>query len=402
MPPLHRAGLSRRAFLSAVGLVMACPMQAALAGSGSQETGGDKKGTMVTARHNQPDEWQDPETGRHVRCVAPSLRASGLYHHQRAFTSDGRWMLFRVMEKSATNIHILDLHSGATRRLTDDGRTQLYVTVPGKPEALVKIDGAYHLLSVPDGHRRRVAELPPDQTFATAPDITCDGRFIVGACIEMTDEARKIDRSDRLWVLKVWRLHLKNRLFAINLETGAHQEFYHLWTWVDHLQCSPTDPTLFTYVDQGLMQRTGNGIHVLRTDGTGRERVAEGGGHHIWSADGDAIFYNDEFDHAAPWEYWRWDRRTGQRGRVLPREEWNYHFSPSPDGRSLVGDGTADNPYVNLYALGEGGGYRKERLCRRVTTNPRSEDQARFAPDGKSVFFNGDRDGVPHIFQVTL
>jgi hypothetical protein len=311
-------------------------------------------------------------------------------------------MLFRGRTGSGANLLALDLRSGAISALTDDGRTRLVGTVPGKSQALVTADGAYHLLDVPEGRSRRVADMPPDQTFATAPDVSADGRFLVGASIEMTDEARKINRSDRLWVLKLWRLHLKNLLFTVDLQTGARREFYHLRSWVDHLQCSPSEPALFTYVDQGLMQRTGNAIHVMRTDGTGRERVAEGGGHHIWAPDGNAIYYNDEFDHPAPWEYWRWDRRTGQHARLLPREEWNHHFCPSPDGRSLVGDGTADHPYISLYAFGGEGAFRKDRLCRRVTTNPQSEDQARFAPDGASVFFNGDVDGVPAIFQVTL
>ena len=216
----------------------------------------------------------------------------------------------------------------------------------------------------------------------------------------MTEEARHIDRSDRLWVLKLWRLDLKNMLFTVDLQTGERKDFFSLRDWVDHLQCSPTDPLLLSYVDQGLMQRTGNAIHVMRTDGTGRECAAEGGAHHIWSPDGNFIFHNDEFSHAAPWEYWRWDRRTRARERVLPREEWNFHFCVSRDSRRLVGDGNADDLHVNLYRLGPQCQYQKERLCRRQTGNPRSENQARFAPDEQSVFFNGDVERIPAVFQV--
>jgi hypothetical protein len=85
---------------------------------------------------------------------------------------------------------------------------------------------------------------------------------------------------------------------------------------------------------------------------------------------------------------------------VLPPQEWNFHFCVSPDGRSLVGDGNWSDGYINLYHLQGDGRYRKERLCKRVTSKLRTEDMARFAPDGKSVFFNGIVDGARAIFQV--
>ncbi len=384
----RRINISRRSFLGGLMVVaLNC----------SRGADGGRKFT-------EAGEWRDCETGRRVRRVTPpSLPAAGLYHHMRAFTTDGRWMLFSARTKSGMNVHALDLRDGAIHCLTRDGRARLICAVPGRSEALVIAEGAYQLLNIPDGSLRRVAEVPPDQTFATAPDVTADGKQLVATRIEMTDEARKISRSEKLWVSRVWRLHLKNILFTLDLQTGERKEFCQLNDWVDHLQCSPTDPTLFNYVDQGgAILDSGNSVRVMRTDGTGRETVAVGGGHHIWSPDGHHIYYNDEAGHAAPWEYWRWDRRTGRREHLLPREEWNYHFCGSLDGRLLVGDGTAANPYINLYHLEGGGNFWKERLCHRIATNMRSENQARFAPDGKSVFFNGDVEGIPAIFRVLI
>lgn len=348
------------------------------------------------------EHWTDQETSRTVRRITPpALDAAGLYHHQRALTSDGRWMVFRVRGPAGFDVYCYDLKRENFHRLTEGGRNQLAGTVPGRNEALIVHNKAYYLVAIPDGTLRKVADAPGDITFATAPDLTSDGRFMVGVHIEMTDkELAQIDRSDRYWVIKLWKMHLKNRLFTVDLQSGQVREFYWLNSWVDHLQCSPVDPTLFTYVDQGVMQRTGNSVHVMRTDGSDRQRVAEGGAHHFWSPDGDFIFHNDEWSHPAPWSHWRWDRRTGSREQVLPASEWNFHFCSKPGGRDLVGDGMWSDGFINHYRLLGKGEWSKTRLCKRVTSHPRTEDQARFAPDYQSVFFNGHVEGVSAIFQV--
>lgn len=348
------------------------------------------------------ERWTDEETKRTVRRITPpALNAVGLYHHQRAFTSDGRWMVFRARGPAGFDVYCYDLRKDRFHRLTEGGRGQLAGTVPGRNEALVTHSGAYYLVAIPDGILRKVADVPGDITFATAPDLTCDGRFMIGVHIEITDKERaQIDRSDRYWVIKLWKMHLKNRLFTLDLHSGRINEFYWLNSWVDHLQCSPVDPTLFTYVDQGVMQRTGNSVHVMRTDGSGRQRVAEGGGHHIWSPDGDFIFHNDEWLNSAPWSHWRWDSRTGTREEVLPCSEWNFHFCSKPGGRELVGDGMWSDGFINHYRLLEKDKWSKTRLCKRVTKELRTEDQARFAPDYRSVFFNGNVEGISAIFQV--
>lgn len=381
--------------------------------------------TVETAPYR---EWRDPETKLRIRRItSPSLCSIGLYHHQRAFTADGRWMLFFGCAQEKPGIYALNLESNAVTRLTreamqvqvsqlrelegnkeaitqqtNSSRDRLLGAVIGTSQALLVTRGTYQLLDVPGGERHEIGPAPPDQTFTSTPDVTADASHLVGTYIEMTDAARQIQRSDRLWVIRLWKEHLKNTLFTINLKTGERKDFFYVNSWVDHLQCSPTDPALFSYVDQGVMQRTGNGIHVMRTDGGGRRMVAEGGAHHIWSPDGRYIYYNDEYDRRPPWEYFRWDCHSGERQRVLPREEWNFHFCASPDNRYLVGDGNWDDPYINLYRLEPGGGFQKTRLCRRITGNLRTENQARFSPDGRHVYFNGDENGIKAIFEVEI
>jgi len=257
---------------------------------------------------------------------------------------------------------------------------------------------AYHLLSVPDGKLRRLTDRVVGDGGNT--DTTADGRYVVAGYMETTEEARKL-RGQPGWVAKLARLNLKYTFFTIDLETGERKDFYWNRTFPDHLQCSPTDPTLFNYIRYSAAERDGGGIWLMRTDGliTGSECAVEGGHHHIWSPDGNYVYY-DFGDGRAPWAYWRWHRRIRKTEQVLPPQEWNFHFCVAPDGRSLVGDGNWSDGYINLYHVQGNGRYRKERLCKRVTSKLRTEDMARFAPDGKSVFFNGIVDGARAIFQV--
>jgi oligogalacturonide lyase len=331
-----------------------------------------------------------------VRRVTPAeLEASGLYHHQRVFTHDGRWMVFHGKPRGGSaGIYAFDLSDDSIHLLTKDNLGgRLHSIIPGRNEALIQREKAYYVLSVPDGAVRKVADIPGDVEFATAPDVTCDGRYLVGVHIEIPDEVRKtIDRSDRLWVIKFWKQHLKNTIFTVDLQTGEVRERYWLNCWIDHLQCSPTDPELITYVDQGVMQRTGNGIHVMQLDGAGRRSYA-GGGHHSWTPDGKTIITNHEFDGPAPWGLWRWDPFSDERRNLLPSTEWNFHFCANPGCTELIGDGMWSDGYINHYRFDESLNWNKTRLCRRMTDNLRTEDQARFAPDYRSVFFNGKPDG---------
>lgn len=383
---------SRRGFLKQSGGAM-------LAAGGLTILGG----RSTSAAQEGIQSWVDAETGHTVRRITPpSLEGTGLYHHQRVFTHDGRWMLFRGRPQGGEwNVYAFDLVDETTHLLTQDGLGgRLISIVPGRNEAVISRDKAYYVLSVPDGTLRKVADIPGDVEFATAPDVTSDGRQLIGVNIEIPDDVRAtIDRSDRLWVIKLWKQHLRNTIFSVDLESGEVRERYWMHSWIDHLQCSPSDPELLTYVDQGVMQRTGNGIHVITIDG-GNRKTYMGGGHHIWTPDGKYIVHNHEFDEPAPWGYWRWDPFSDERRPLLPKEEWNFHFCANPGCTELVGDGMWSDGYINHYRFDEELNWTKTRLCKRMTDNLRTEDQARFAPDYRSAFFNGKVDGQQAIFQV--
>lgn len=374
---------SRRAFLKSTSLIVA--------GLGLRRN--------VLGAASALKEWRDEETGRRVRRITPTsmTHAYVAYHHVRVFTADGRWMCFTGSSDAGTDIYAFDLRTETISRLTHTGQAGLAGVVARRNEAIVLTPDAYHLLSVPEGKLQRLTDRPAGDGGNT--DTTADGRYVVAGYMETTEESRKL-RGQPGWVAKLARLNLKYTFFTIDLETGERKDFYWNRTFPDHLQCSPTDPTLFSYIRYSAAERDGGGIWLMRTDGliTGSECAVEGGHHHIWSPDGNYIYY--DFGDGPPWVYWRWHRRTRKAEQVLPPQEWNFHFCVSPDGHSLVGDGNWSDGYINLYHLEGRGKYHKERLCKRVTSKLRTEDMARFAPDGRSVFFNGIADGARAIFQV--
>ena len=90
-------------------------------------------------------------------------------------------------------------------------------------------------------------------------------------------------------------------IFTIDLRTGKIKKLLqHSTNWLNHLQFSPTDPTLLMYCHEGSWQQVDR-IWTIRTDGTHNQLVhqrtmeAEIAGHEWWGADGETMFYQLAF-----------------------------------------------------------------------------------------------------------
>jgi oligogalacturonide lyase len=90
-------------------------------------------------------------------------------------------------------------------------------------------------------------------------------------------------------------------MFTIDLRTGKLKTLIeHSTDWLNHLQFSPTDPTLLMYCHEGSWQMVDR-IWTIRTDGTQNQlihqRIMENeiAGHEWWGADGKTVFYQLHF-----------------------------------------------------------------------------------------------------------
>src|SRR5439155_1341852 len=71
--------------------------------------------------------------------------------------------------------------------------------------------------------------------------------------------------------------HIPMALYTIDIKTGKINTFHHSTDWLNHVQFSPTDPTLIMFCHEGPWHRTmGVYVHAARRRLAGRE---SGGSH---------------------------------------------------------------------------------------------------------------------------
>src|SRR6202142_1922408 len=139
--------------------------------------------------------------------------------------------------------------------------------------------------------------------------------------------------------------HLPMGLYTIDVKTGEVKTFYHSTDWLNHVQFSPTDPTLLMFCHEGPWHKVER-IWNIRTDGSGltlihkRTMDMEIAGHEFWNPDGKIVWYDLQTPKGK--EFWLAGvvLATGKKIRYqVPRDQWSVHYNVSANGRLFSGDG---------------------------------------------------------------
>ena len=91
--------------------------------------------------------------------------------------------------------------------------------------------------------------------------------------------------------------HLPMALFTADVKTGEVKVIHRSTDWLNHLEFSPTDPTLLMFCHEGPWHKVDR-IWTIRSDGSGitkihtRTMAMEIFGHEFWSVDGKTIWYD--------------------------------------------------------------------------------------------------------------
>ena len=204
-------------------------------------------------------------------------------------------------------------------------------------------------------------------------------------------------------------------LFTINTKTGEVKTFGYSYAWLNHLQFSPTDPTLLMYCHERTWHEVDR-IWTIRTDGTGMKLMhqrtldMEIAGHEFWSADGKIIWYDLQTPRSK--EFWvaGVEVNTVEKFRYkLERDQWSVHYNVSADGKLFAGDGgdpgqvafAKDGQWINLFRPGKGV-LEAERLVNMAKHNYRLEPNVTFSPDGQWVIFRSNMHGPTHVYAVEV
>ncbi len=231
------------------------------------------------------------------------------------------------------------------------------------------------------------------------------------------------------------------KFYSVEIETGKLRTFHPSTNWLNHAQCSPTDPSLMLYchegpwheVDRVWTRPIGAGPSKLMHQRTMPYEIA---GHEFFSRDGRRVWYDLQTPRSQ--EFWLAgvNVKTGERIRYsLARSEWSVHYNISPDGGLFAGDGGGPKSVANHTPLpnkrrlnppGNGqwiylfrpepgstvrqidgeptrvGRLRAEKLVDLARHDYDLEPNVMFTPDGEWIVFRSNMHGERHVYAVRI
>lgn len=230
-------------------------------------------------------------------------------------------------------------------------------------------------------------------------------------------------------------------LYTVDIATGDVNVIHHSNDWLNHLQCSPSDPGQILFCHEGpwhYVDRT----WLIRTDGTGLTQIhprtmdMEIEGHEFFGNDGKWVWYDLQTPRSLVFWLAGYEIDSGRRiWYHHDRHEWSVHYNVSPDGKLFAGDGggpasvanltpsheTLDPPgngqwiylfrpkLITMTGLAEKakdqvkvGVFESERLVDLSQHDYSLEPNVIFTPDGKWIVFRSNMHGPTHVYAVEI
>lgn len=379
-----------------------------------------------------PREWVDPDTGHRIVRLSDEPGSSSFYFHQNAYTASGDKIIFSTRHglstydfKTKKIEEIVEGRAGSvivgrkTRKVFYTKGDSIYETdVDTKATRLIvkspQIHGGAGLAVNADetllGGSTIVGEIPAEfRPGAPAPTPTPTPA--AGAVTAGHDNyPGKGDMMERRLAAKI-----PMSLYTVNIKTGEIKMFHPATDWLNHVQFSPTDPTLMMFCHEGPWHKVDR-IWTIRTDGSQLTKVhtrtmdMEIAGHEFFGQDGRHIYYDLQTPKSQVFWLAEYDIATGKmRKYSLTKHEWSVHYGVSPDGKTFLGDGGGPNSVAKgdngqwIYLFHpEGDKFVSEKLVNLAKHDYSLEPNATFTPDGKWIVFRSNMLGPIEIYAVEI
>jgi oligogalacturonide lyase len=379
-----------------------------------------------------PRSWIDADTGHRIVRLTNEPGSASLYFNQNGYTADGRKMIYTTPE----GISAFDLATHAAKPVVT-GKVRVIVTGRKTPKVYYVRDNAVCSTNVDTGATREIAKLPPRGSVVT---VNADETLMAGTYIEgngqdynanRPQQPQQLDQPVNKGQMMEERLaaHLPMALFTIDIKTGETKVLHRATDWLNHLEFSPTDPSLLMFCHEGPWHKVDR-IWTMRTDGSHitlvhhRTMTMEIAGHEFWSADGKTIWYDLQTPRGEVFWLAGYNVETGARTWYhLERNEWSIHFNVTRDGKLFCGDGgdkgqvahAPDGQWIYLFrpelvadrgTIGKDlvapGVLHAEKLVNMSKHQYKLEPNVSFTPDQKWVVFRSNMFGATYAFAVEV
>jgi oligogalacturonide lyase len=374
-----------------------------------------------------PKTWVDPDTGRRVTRLTDIPGSRGLYFNYRAHSPDGRTVIYLAKG----SIYTFEHNSGHSALLVT-GPVSWAVVGPKTGIVFYTKPHDLHLYTAnpTTGELRALFELP---TKALPHTINSDETLLAGTYTEGSTpdvDAMKLPDNVRPSRAAISETRVRARipmvLFTSDLASGKTNVILRGTDWLNHVEFSPTEPTLLMYCHEGIWQRVDR-IWTIRADGTEnhlvhqRTMVGEVAGHEFWGPDGKTIWFDLQKPKGKNFYLASYNAISGEHKEFrLSRNQWSTHFNISPDGKWAAGDGgdsfqvanAPDGQWIELFRLPGGKDatdaahvpLASEHLVNmhQYKYDRNVEPNVRFSPDSKQILFNSKMNGDTYMFAVDV
>lgn len=378
---------------------------------------------LASAQAEPPREWIEPATGHRVVRLSDQAGSASLYFHQNPYTAKGDKLLISTPGGLAT----VDLD---TRRIEPivAGRVSHVVVGPKSRQVYYLKDGTVSVTHL-DTRATRAIVRRPELRSGSGLTVNADETLLAGSYVlagaSPSPPANTLPQSanplaqppPRAASLEErWARRLPYALYTIDVKAGEVRDIHNgNGDWLNHVQFSPTDPTLLMFCHEGPWHKLDR-IWTIRADGSGlrlmhkRTMEMEIAGHEFWSPDGRTVWYDLQTPKYK--EFWlagvAYAGERAIRYRIA-REHWSVHFNSSPDGSLFAGDGGGPR---SVAAPGNGQwiylftprphGLDAERLVDLSKHDYQLEPNVTFTPDGKWIVFRSNMHGASHVYAVEV
>ena len=364
-----------------------------------------------------PESFVDKETGRRVVHLSRQggESASWYFHnypflHGRSEEESDR-LLYRAKTERGWQLFTLNLATLGYQQVTDLADAKLTeVLSKERREAYYRQGDSLFGVDMDSGMTRQIADLPATITSSPAT-VNADESVLCGVWAEGKEPF--LERPRSYWFTTIYEAHLPHHLYTVDVETGQIDTFYSDNNWLNHLQCSPTDPNLLSFCHEGPWHRLQRMWTIRIGEDDPRkihERTMENeiAGHEFWDPNYRQLWFDLQMPKYENFFLARYDLDTDEETRYpIERRQWSVHYNISRDGSVLAGDGGG----TNSVARGDNGQYVYlfrpagdrldcEPLCSLADHDYKLEPNVHFTPDKKWIVFRSNMHGECQVYAV--
>jgi oligogalacturonide lyase len=374
------------------------------------------------AQVTPPLEWVDSLTGhRVIRLTRSGTNNQSFYFHNNPFirSADGRddLMIYVGTVNGRRQCFSLNLRTLESRQLTNHPRGASTEIVDRTRREIIYQRGDSLLATHIDSRHTRLVHRFPHALGVTVNAINADGSLVAGKYSE-ANRAREIlaqypDKSQ--YFNRIYDAHIRHSLFLLDTRTGDMRVIHEENEWTNHIQFSPTDPSLLMYCHEGPWHKVDRIWTIDVTSGGSRlmhrrTMEMEIAGHEFFSRDGQRVWFDLQQPRSVTFFVAGVDVTSGEEIKyALERDEWSVHYNISPDGTLFCGDGghegsvakATDGKWIYLFRPA-GNRFLSERLVNMRDHDYKLEPNVHFSPDQRRVIFRSNMHGETHIYAVEI